>query len=76
MPKIEVVNTETGEHLLVEKVQYYRQLRRRGIFALAEEFCPTHEVEVEVPEVEVVEVKRGRGRPKLSAALASDTKDS
>ena len=62
MSKIEVINTETGEHLLVEKIQYYRQLRKRGIYALPEEY--EDGVQEEEPQKEeVVEVKR-RGRPR------------
>lgn len=64
MPKIEVINTETGEHLLVEKIQYYRQLRKRGIYTLPEEYEDGLQEERK-EEVEVVkEDKRGRGRPR------------
>ena len=62
MSKIEVINTETGEHLLVEKIQYYRQLHKRGIYALPEEYEDRVQEEERKEEV-VVEVKR-RGRPK------------
>lgn len=64
MSKIEVVNTETGEHLFVEKMQYWRSLRRVGIWELLEDYeAPA--VPIEKPEIKVV--KRGRGRPRKEA---------
>lgn len=60
MPKIEVIHPETGEHLEVEKIHYYRQLRKRG-YLLPEEFN-NEPVELQVVEQEAP--KRGRGRPR------------
>lgn len=66
MSKIEVVNTETGEHLLVEKVHYFKQLRKRGMYALVEEYNEpvVEEVVMNVVGEEPVVTKRGRGRPR------------
>ena len=54
MPKINIVNKETGERSFIEKKTYFQRVRRQGLYVLEEEYV----------EPVVEEVKRGPGRPK------------
>lgn len=65
MPKIEVVDVETGDIIEVERMHYWRNMRRTGRWELPEDY-----VEAVAPvaiEPGPVVVKRGRGRPRKQA---------
>ena len=64
MPKIEVIHIETGDVVEVEKMHYWRNLRRTGRWELPEDYVAPVAATV---EPEPVIVKRGRGRPRKEA---------